>query len=106
MAFSKAPRFSAKEKFAQHAADFLLSSVFSLFKRSCSDKTNSACKLLVVKKPFKKAYLLRETLHQNGDQQVEQHIVAERHQYDEVQRGPMKMEGENGELENSKRMTT
>lgn len=43
----------------------------------------------------KNKYLLREALHQNGDQQVEQHIVAERHQNDEIQRSPMEIEMDN-----------
>ena len=44
----------------------------------------------------RKQYLLREALHQNGDQQVEQHIVAERHQNDKIQRGPVARRKENG----------
>lgn len=37
----------------------------------------------------RRAYLRREALDEDGDEQVEQHVVAEGHEGDEVERRPM-----------------
>lgn len=34
-------------------------------------------------------YLRTETLHENGDQQIEENIITERHQRDEIQCCPV-----------------